>query len=65
MMFVDRKKELDFLNTLLERTHPGPAQFVLMYGRRRVAKSELLLQWARQSDRKNSCLEAVKESSTK
>ena len=49
MFFVDRKQELGFLNNLLTRKHPGPAQLALLYGRRRVGKSELLLQWAAQS----------------
>jgi hypothetical protein len=48
-MFVDRKRELGFLNNLLTRKYPGPAQLALLYGRRRVGKSELLLQWAAQS----------------
>lgn len=48
-MFIDRKRELAFLNNLLTRKFPGPAQLVLLYGRRRVGKSELLLQWAAQS----------------
>jgi uncharacterized protein len=46
IMFVDRKEELHFLNNLLVRNRPGPAQLILMYGRRRVGKSELLMQWA-------------------
>ena len=45
-MFVDRRQEIDFLNSLLTRKRPGPAQLALMFGRRRVGKSELLLQWA-------------------
>jgi len=48
-MFVDRQKELVFLNTLLTRERPGPAQLVLLYGRRRVGKTELLLHWAKNS----------------
>lgn len=48
-MFVDRHQELAFLNSLLNRQHPGPAQLVLMYGRRRVGKTELLLHWVRNS----------------
>jgi AAA+ ATPase superfamily predicted ATPase len=48
-MFVDRQKELAFLNTLLTRERPGPAQLVLLYGRRRVGKTELLLHWAKNS----------------
>lgn len=47
-MFVNRKRELAFLNNLLTRKFPGPAQLTLLYGRRRVGKSELLLQWAAQ-----------------
>ena len=48
-MFIDRQQELAFLNSLLERRHPGPAQMVLMYGRRRVGKTSLLRHWAAQS----------------
>lgn len=63
-MFVDRKNELAFLNDLLTRSHPGPAQLVLLYGRRRVGKSELLLHWAEQSGVKYAYWEAIKESAT-
>ena len=63
-MFVDRRQELDFLNSLLSRTHPGPAQLALIYGRRRVGKSELLLQWAAQSAYPTTYWEAVKETAT-
>lgn len=45
-MFVDRRQELAFLDRLLQRRHPFPAQFVLVYGRRRVGKTSLLLHWA-------------------
>lgn len=48
-MFVDRQQELVFLNNLLERQHPGPAQMVLIYGRRRVGKTSLLLRWSTQA----------------
>jgi AAA+ ATPase superfamily predicted ATPase len=44
--FVDREQELASLDRLLER--PG-AQFVIVYGRRRVGKTTLLLHWARAS----------------
>ncbi|MDV7394242.1 ATP-binding protein, partial [Arthrospira platensis SPKY1] len=45
-MFVDRELELAALNRLL----PGAnAQFVVLYGRRRVGKTALLLEWARRS----------------
>ena len=63
-MFVDRRRELDFLNNLLTRKHPGPAQLALMFGRRRVGKSELLLRWAAQSGLNYVFWEAVKESAS-
>jgi hypothetical protein len=63
-MFVDRINELVFLNEILTRSHPGPAQLVLLYGRRRVGKSELLLHWAEQSGVKYVYWEAAKESTT-
>ena len=63
-MFVDRTQELEFLNSLLSRDHPGPAQLALMFGRRRVGKSELLLQWAGQSGLSYTYWEAVKENAT-
>jgi AAA+ ATPase superfamily predicted ATPase len=48
-MFVDRQRELAFFNTLLARKRPGPAQMVLLYGRRRVGKTTLLQHWMKQS----------------
>lgn len=48
MRFIDRKSELKELNDLL--LQPS-AQFVLLYGRRRVGKTTLLLHWAAQSGR--------------
>ncbi|MCP4358690.1 MAG: ATP-binding protein [Chloroflexi bacterium] len=48
-MFIDRYEELAFLNRLLTRKQPGPAQMALLYGRRRVGKTELLKHWAQQS----------------
>jgi len=48
-MFVNRERELAFLNSLIARQHPGPAQLVLMYGRRRIGKTVLLLTWAQRS----------------
>lgn len=63
-MFVDRQEELNFLNHILTRNRPGPAQLALLFGRRRVGKSELLLQWAAQSGLPYTYWEAVKESAT-
>jgi uncharacterized protein len=48
-MFVDRREELHFLNRLLTRKQPGPGQMALLYGRRRVGKTELLKHWCEQS----------------
>lgn len=45
-MFVDRESELEFLNSLLTRTHPSVAQMILLYGRRRVGKTLLARHWA-------------------
>ena len=45
-MFVDRVRELAFLNSLLPRTQPTIAQMVLLYGRRRVGKTVLARHWA-------------------
>lgn len=44
--FVDRNRELEELNDILSQ--PG-AQFILVYGRRRVGKTTLLLHWAERS----------------
>lgn len=44
--FVGRQKELNELNTLLTE---GGAQHVLVYGRRRVGKTTLLVHWAQQT----------------
>ncbi len=48
-MFVDREAELAFLNSVLERERPTAAQFILLYGRRRVGKTVLLRHWAERS----------------
>ena len=48
-MFVDREEELAFLNRIATRQRPGPAQLILLYGRRRIGKTELLLHWSQQS----------------
>ena len=44
--FVDREAELANLNRLLERP---TGQFIVVYGRRRVGKTTLLLHWAKAS----------------
>ena len=46
--FVGRKRELEELNRILSQRG---AQFILVYGRRRVGKTTLLLNWAEQSGR--------------
>jgi AAA+ ATPase superfamily predicted ATPase len=45
-MFIDRETELEALDTLLRRP---AAQFAVLYGRRRVGKTTLILEWARRS----------------
>ena len=49
-MFVDRVRELAFLDSLLRRTQPTAAQMVLLYGRRRVGKTVLARHWAESTD---------------
>jgi len=44
--FVNREEELAELNSLLER---DGAQFVLVYGRRRIGKTTLLTTWAKRT----------------
>lgn len=46
--FVGRQREVDELNDVVAR--PG-AQFILVYGRRRVGKTTLILHWAKQTGR--------------
>jgi len=46
--FVGRQRELEELNTILSR---GGAQLLLVYGRRQVGKTTLLLNWAKQTGR--------------
>lgn len=60
-MFVDRQAELAFLNSVLERKRPTVAQFVLLYGRRRVGKTVLLRDWAEQSSMPHTYWAAEKE----
>jgi len=49
MRLIDRQRELVFFDDLLQRQRPGPAQLILLYGRRRVGKTLLLRTWAEQS----------------
>jgi AAA+ ATPase superfamily predicted ATPase len=60
-MFVDRQAELTFLESILERKHPSIAQFILLYGRRRVGKTVLLRHWAEQCDLPHTYWAAEKE----
>jgi AAA+ ATPase superfamily predicted ATPase len=46
-MFVDREVELQALHKISERRG---AQFLVVYGRRRVGKTTLLIEWARRSN---------------
>ncbi len=46
--FVGRQAEISALNRLL-KDRPRLAQFVIVYGRRRVGKTTLLLHWAQQT----------------
>ncbi|RRR66523.1 MAG: hypothetical protein EI684_20635 [Candidatus Viridilinea halotolerans] len=60
-MFVDREQELAFLQRVLQRRKPGPAQLLLLYGRRRVGKSSLLMHWVAQSGLPSTYWTAEKE----
>ncbi len=60
-MFVDRQAELAFLNDVLTRQRPTPAQFLLLYGRRRVGKTVLLRHWAEQAGIASTYWAAEKE----
>ena len=60
-MFVDRQVELAFLNSVLERKRPTVAQFILLYGRRRVGKTVLLRHWAEQAGVPHTYWAAEKE----
>ena len=51
MKFIDRQKELQRLNRALDdarRSSPGSPAFIALWGRRRVGKSRLLVEWCRQ-----------------
>ena len=59
--FVDRHEELAFLAPVLERDRPTVAQFILLYGRRRVGKTVLLRYWAETSGLPHTYWAAEKE----
>ena len=48
-MFVDRQQELAYFNGVLSQARSGPAQLLLLYGRKRLGKTTLLQHWARYS----------------
>ena len=60
-MFIDRQHELAYLNDLVLRRHPGPAQLILLYGRRRIGKTALLMEWAERSAVSHTYWAAEKE----
>ncbi len=47
--FVDRQEELAELNVLLNSAGQGKSEFIIVYGRRRIGKTTLILHWAEQS----------------
>ena len=47
--FVDRQEELAELDILLTSLRENRSEFAVVYGRRRVGKTTLLLHWAKQS----------------
>jgi AAA+ ATPase superfamily predicted ATPase len=60
-MFFNRERELEFLNSVLERSRPGKGQFILLFGRRRVGKTSLLLHWVKQQEVPHTYWAAEKE----
>jgi len=60
-VFVNRQAELAFLNDVLARKRPTAAQFILLYGRRRVGKTVLLRRWAENSGVSHTYWAAEKE----
>ena len=46
--FIGRQRELSELNDVLAQ---GGSQFILVYGRRRVGKTTLILHWAKETER--------------
>ena len=60
-MFDDHRAELAFLNDVLARQRPTAAQFILLYGRRRVGKTVLSRHWAESSGVSHTYWAAEKE----
>jgi AAA+ ATPase superfamily predicted ATPase len=60
-MFVNRQQELAYFNNILTQVRPGPAQLLLLYGRRRVGKSALLRHWVEYSGLSTTYWQADKE----
>lgn len=58
-MFIDRETELSALNAIISRRAP---QFVVVYGRRRVGKTTLLVEWAKRSGVRQLYWVAARES---
>ena len=58
-MFIDRETELSALNAISNRRG---AQFVVVYGRRRVGKTTLLVEWAKRSGLRHLYWVAARES---
>lgn len=48
-MFVDRVQELAELNSLLESKRGLTGKFIVVYGRRRIGKTTLLVHWVKQT----------------
>ena len=61
MRFINRKNELVFLQQLLQSSRSRTAQFVLLYGRRRVGKTRLLRHWLENLDLPSTYWVAEKE----
>ncbi|MEZ4733400.1 MAG: ATP-binding protein [Caldilineaceae bacterium] len=61
MQFVAREMELNLLNNLYVRRG---AQFLILYGRRRIGKTSLLTHWLAQSDRPHLYWMATQTSTT-
>jgi len=59
--FIDREQELAFFQDILSRHRPSPAQLILLYGRRRVGKTALLLEWASRGSLSHTYWAAEKE----